>query len=155
VVPIIDDVVNWCRTTIGITSFSITSTDHQLWEEYGGKGNWVLVEINIPDSLVSQSYHLVHYVSDKIFHVDSLLETALFPSKTYETYRNILLTKKKKLSQDEEMRFIGNRQDVNLIFDCSITEITFGPSFPAYSLEQLVTHIANHCTANNIKITKL
>jgi len=153
--PIIDDIVHKCRTTIGITSFSITKNDVHLWEEYGGKGNGVFVEINIPDHLVGQSYHWVHYVSDKIFHVDSFLESALFPDRASETYRNILLTKIKKWAREEEIRFIGNRQDVNLILDGHISEVTFGPRVPTHTLEQLVAHIANHCSANNIRITKL
>lgn len=153
--PIIDDIVTKCRTTIGITSFSITKTDVHLWEEYGGKGNGVCVEINIPDHLVGQSYHRVHYVSDKIFHVDSFLESALFPDRVFETYRNILLTKKKKWAQEEEIRFIGNQQDVNLILDGYISEVTFGPNVPTHTLEKLVAHIANHCSTNNIRITQL
>lgn len=153
--PIIDDIVNKCRATIGITSFSITKTDVNLWERYGGKGNGVFVEINIPDHLVGQSYHRVHYVSDRIFHVDSFLESALFPGRAFETYRNILLTKTKKWSKEEEMRFIGNRQDVNLILDGHISEVTFGPCVPAHILEQLEARIDSHCSANNIRIKKL
>lgn len=153
--PIIDDIVKKCRTTIGITSFSITKTDVRLWEEYGGKGNGVCVEINIPDHLVGQSYHRVHYVSDKIFHVDSFLESVLFPDRVFETYRNILLTKTKRWEEEKEIRFIGNRQDVNLIFDGHISEVTFGPNVPTHTLEKLEADIANHCSANNIRITKL
>ena len=139
--PIIDDIVHQCRTSIGITSFSITKTNGRLWEEYGGKGNGVCVEINIPDYLVGQSYHRVHYASDRTFHVDSFLESALFPDRAFETYRNILLTKtKKKWAQEEEIRFIGNRQDVNLISDGHISEVTFGPNVPPQTLEKLV-----HC----------
>lgn len=155
VIPIIDDIVHKSRTTIGVTSFSITKTDTYLWEEYGGKGNGVLVEINIPDHLVGQSYHRVHYVSDKIFHVDSFLESALFPNRAFETFRNILLTKTKKWAQEEEMRFVGNRQDVNLILDGHISKVTFGPHVPTHTLKRLEEHITNHCIANNIRITKL
>jgi hypothetical protein len=93
--PFIEEVVHKCRTSIGITSFSITKTDNHLWKEYGGKGNGVCIEINIPNHLVGQSYHRVHYVSEKIFHADSFLESALFPDRAFETYRNVLLTKKK------------------------------------------------------------
>ena len=153
--PIIDDVVTKCRTTIGITSFSITKTDVHLWEEYGGKGNGVCVEINIPDHLVGQSYHRVQYVSERIFHVDSFLESALFPDRVFETYRNILLTKTKKWAQEEEIRFIGNRQDVNHIFDGYISEVTFGPNVPPRTLEKLLANMANHSSANNIRIGKL
>ena len=153
--PIIDDLVHKCRTTIGVASFSFTKTDAHLWEEYGGRGNGAVVEINIPDHLVGQSYHQVHYVLDKIFHVDSFLESALFPDRTFETYRNILLTKKKKWEQEEEIRFIGNRQDVNLIFDGYISEVTFGPSVPETTLKKLTVCIAGHCGANNIRIKKI
>jgi hypothetical protein len=153
--PIIADIVYKCRTTVGITSFSLTNTDDRLWEEYGGKGNGVFVEINIPDHLVGQSYYRVHYVADKIFHVDSFLESALFPDKVCDTYRNILLTKIKKWSQEEEIRFIGNRQDVNWVFDGHISEVTFGPRVPIDTLKQLAARIASHCSANNIKITNL
>ncbi len=123
-----------CRNTIGVVSFSITKTDDHLWNEYGGKGNGVCIEINIPDTLIGKSYHRVHYVSEKIFHVDSFLESALFQDRAFETYRNILLTKTKKWSQEEEMRFIGNRQEVNLIIDGYISEVTFGPHVPEHTL---------------------
>jgi hypothetical protein len=153
--PIIDDVVHKCRTTIGITSFSVTKNDVHLWEEYGGKGNGVFIEINIPDHLVGKIYHRVHYVSERKFHIDSFLEAALFPDKAFQTYQNILLTKIKKWSREQEMRFIGNRQDVNLIFDGYISEVTFGLQVPTYTFDQLVAKIGNHCAANNIRITKL
>jgi hypothetical protein len=153
--PIINELVQKCRTAIGITSFSITKTDDYLWQEYGGKGNGVFVEINIPDHLVGQLYHRVHYVPEKIFHVDAFLESDLIPDRAFETYRNILLTKTKKWSQEEEMRFISKRQDVNLILDGHISEVTFGPCVPAHTLEQLAARIARHCSANNIRITKL
>lgn len=153
--PIIEDIVEKCRTSVGITSFSITKSEAVLWEKYGGNGNGVCVEINIPDHLVGHSYHRVHYEQEKIFHVDSFLESALFPDRVFETYRNILLTKTKKWEQEEEIRFVGNRQNVNLIFDGCISEVTFGPNVPTHNLEKLVAHIANHCSANNIRITKL
>lgn len=153
--PIIADMIHKSRTTLGVTSFSITKTDTRLWEEYGGKGNGVLVEINIPDHLVGQSYHRVHYVSDKIFHIDSFLESALFPDRVFEVYRNILLTKTKKWTQEKEIRFIGNHQDVSLILDGHISEVTFGRHVPKNTLDQLVAHISNYCSANKIRITKL
>ncbi len=153
--PIIDDMINNCRNTIGVVSFSITKTDDHLWDEYGGKGNGVCIEINIPDELIGKSYHWVRYVSEKIFHVDSFLGSALFQDRIIETYRNILLTKTKKWSLEEEMRFIGNRQEVNLIIDGYISEITFGAQVPAHTLKQMEANIIKHCDANNIKITKL
>lgn len=153
--PIIDDVVNNCRRDIGITSFSIRKTDPKLWEEYGGKGNGVCVEIDIPDHLVGKRYHRVSYVADKVFHVDSFLESVIFPDRAFETYRNILLIKTRRWRKEEEIRFIGNRQNVNLILEGHISEVIFGPNVPAHIAKQLETRIANHCRANNIRIKKL
>ena len=153
--PIIDDVISNCRNTIGIVSFSIMKTDDHLWDEYGGKGNGVCIEINIPDSLINKSYWPVRYVPEKIFHIDSFLESVLFPNQAFNTYRNILLTKRKRWSQEEEIRFIGNRQEVNLRIDGYISEITFGTLVQADTLKQVEANIIDHCNAKKIKITKL
>lgn len=153
--PIIDDVINNCRNTIGVVSFSITKTDNNLWNEYGGKGNGVCIEINIPESLINKSYWPVRYVPEKIFHIDSFLESALFKDSAYNTYRNILLTKTKRWEQEEEIRFIANCQEVNLIIDGYISEITFGTHVQPDTFKRVEANIINHCNANNIKITKL
>jgi hypothetical protein len=153
--PIIDDIVKECRRSIGVTSFSTTKADDHLWEEYGGKGNGACVEINIPDHLIGQAYHHVRYVPEKIFHIDTFLESAVFPDRAFQTYQNILLTKTKKWEQEEEIRFLGNRQNVNLILDGYISEITFGPEVPAETQAENTAHIAEHCSANNIDISQL
>lgn len=105
---IINEIIRKCRKAIGVASFSITKTDDHLWNEYGGEGNGVCIEINIPDKLIGKSFHRVHYVSEKIFHVDSFLESALYQDGAFGTYKNILLTKTKKWLQEEEIRFISN-----------------------------------------------
>jgi len=153
--PIIDDLIKKCRYSIGIVSFSITKTADHLWKEYGGKGNGACIEINIPDSLINKSYWPVSYVPEKIFHIDSFLESDLFKDRAFNTYKNILLTKTKRWSQEEEIRFIGNRQEVNLILDGYISEITFGANVQADTLRQVEGNIINHCNAKNIKITKI
>jgi hypothetical protein len=140
---------------MGVTSFSATKADSRLWEQYGGKGNGVRVGIDLPDHLVGHAYHRVHYVTKKIFHVDSFLESALQPDKMFETYRNILLTKTKKWEQEDEMRFIGTRQNVNLILDGRISEVTFGPNVPPAILAKLTAEIANHCRANDTHVSQL
>lgn len=153
--PIIENLVNDCRNTIGITSFSVKKDDAHLWKEYGGDGNGARIEINIPDEDIGQLYHRVNYVQNKMFHVDSFLESALFPDKTFETYRNILLTKTKSWSEEEEIRFIGNTQNVNIIFDGYINEVTFGSRVPQHILDILMAKIANYCSSKNIIISKL
>lgn len=152
--PIIDNLIQECRKTIGITSFSLTNTDSYLWKEYGGKGNGVSIEINISDSFVGQSYHQVKYVKEKEFHVDSFLEAVL--SNKAKAFEMILLTKTKdKWAQEEEIRFIGNRQEVNLIIDGYVSEITFGPNVSTGTLNNLMSVITDHCTANQIRVVKL
>ena len=79
----------------------------------------------------------------------------MVPSYDLVEREKVLLTKTKKWAQEEEMRFIGNRQDVNLVFDGYISEVTFGPHVPGYIFEQLVGRIYNHCRVNNIRINKL
>ena len=153
-VPIIKDVIDKSRDTIGIASFSVIKDDDHLWMEYGGKGNGACIEIEIPDKLINVSFHPVHYVSEKVFHVDSFLESALFPDKAFETYRNILLTKTKKWSREDEIRFVSKRPEVNVIIDGRITEITLGNQVPTHTIEQVEVNIINHCRANGIKIIK-
>ena len=77
---IVEDMINKCRAEIGITSFALEINNY-LWKDYGGNGNGVCVEINIPDHLIGKYYHPVNYVSDKIFHIDSFLESALSHDK--------------------------------------------------------------------------
>jgi len=153
--PIKGDLINACRNTIGVACFSIKKTDDHLWNEYGGKGNGVCIEINIPDELIGKLYHRVHYVSEKIFHIDSFLESGLSQEGTFRTYKNILLTKTKKWDQEGEMRYISKCQEVNIKIDGYISEVLFGAQVPADTLKQVKAKIVKHCNTNNIRITKL
>ena len=153
--PIINDMINSCRNTIGVVSFSITKTDDHLWNEYGGNGNGVCIEIIVPEAVLNKTFFPVYYVPEKIFHVDSFLESALFHDRVFNTYRNMLLTKTRKWEQEEEIRFIANRQEVNMKIDGYVNEITFGAHVPEHTFKQIESSIINHCKNNNIKITKL
>lgn len=152
--PIVINIVSQCRETLGVTSFSINRDDEQLWDEYGGKGNGVCVEIDIPDTLVGQYYHLIQYVSEKKFHLDLFLKSALFSDKISVVYKNILTTKTKKWATENEIRFIGKKQNVNLIFDGEITKIIFGSNVPAKTMNKLEGKIKNNKTAKNIPISR-
>lgn len=135
--PIIDSVIEQCRKNIGITSFSATKADERLWKVYGGEGNGACIEINIPDYMLNEIYHSVHYVCKKVFHIDIFLESELFPDKQFNNYRNMLLTKTKKWEHEEEIRFVGQRQNVNWILNGYMSEVTFGPKVPSNILKQL------------------
>jgi hypothetical protein len=151
----VDDIIEKCRRGVGVTSFSMTKADDDLWKEYGGKGNGACIEIDIPDHLIGQSYHHVRYVSEKVFHVDTFLESTLFPDRAFQNFQNILLTKTKKWEQEAEIRFIGRQQNVNLRLDGEIREVTFGPEVPAEVRARITLRIADHCGANNIKISNM
>lgn len=153
--PFIKRIIYDCRNTYGIVSFSLTNTDH-LWTKYGGNGNGACIEIEIQDELIYKSYYPVEYVAEKIFHIDSFLESDLFSDKVFNTVRNIMLTKHNKWSKEKEIRFIAKRQEVNMeIMDSRINEITFGSHVPAEIFCQMKAKIDAHCNANAINITKL
>jgi hypothetical protein len=148
--PTIESMIEGCRNAYGITSYSSTPDDY-LWKEYGGNGNGVCVEINIPDHLIGKSYHWVQYVPDKILHVDLFLEWDICREKAY---RDIFLTKTTKWKQEKEIRFIGNAQGEKLNINGHISEVIFGPYVDSHTLEKLKGQIADHCKANKIKITE-
>ena len=153
--PIINEMLRKGRNEIGVISFSVNKTADYLWREYAGRGNGVCIEINVPDSLIGKSYHRVHYVTEKIFHIDCFLESALFQERAFENFKNILLTKTRKWAEEEEVRFISNRQEINMILDGYISEIIFGPNVPEYMLSQIEANIDDHCNSNKIIITKM
>lgn len=153
--PRINSTIEECRKNIGITSFSATKADERLWKGYGGKGNGACIEINIPDHMLGETYHSVHYVRKKVFHIDTFFESELFHDKRFQNNRNMLLTKTKKWKHEKEIRFIGQEQNVNWILDGYISEITFGSKVPSNTLKQLTADIADHCRKNNIKICHL
>lgn len=152
-VPIIEQMISNCRDTIGITSFSATKNSDHLWKEYGGNGNGACIEIEISDEVIKDRYHQVCYVPEKVFHIDSFLESALFPEKAYETFRNLLLTKTNTWKREKEIRFVSKMPEVNAIFDGRITEIILGANIPANAMNQVEETINNHCRLNGIIIT--
>ena len=122
--PIISNVIEKCRSTIGITSFSASATAEELWSEYGGKGNGVVVEFELPDHELGNRYHPVKYVSEKIFHVDVFLEAQLGSSS--EVFKQMLCTKTTNWAQENEIRYLAKIQNVGIEFDIPITNIILG-----------------------------
>lgn len=151
-VPIIEGIVQQCRATLGIVSFSLSKEDDHLWAEYGGEGNGAYIEIDLPDSFVGSSYHRVHYVEEKVFHIDAFLRSAIAPDQRIINYRNILLTKTRRWHREDELRFIGKMQDVKLSIDGSITEIGFGPKVPDEILNSIIAEIEPYCGTEGIRL---
>lgn len=155
VVPVKNEMIKGCRETMGISSFSGLKTSNYLWDVYGGKGNGVRIEIDIPDEQIDDLYRRVDYVPKRIFHIDILLRSALFGEEEAELFRKILLTKTEKWSQEKEIRFIGKKQNSIFTIGGYINEVTFGAQVPTHTFKKMEAKIANHCTANNITIIKL
>lgn len=140
----VDKIIDKCRKTIGVTSFSKSQTDPWLWETYGGQGFGAVVEFEIPDSDLGEIYHSVSYSKANVFHVDLFLESAL--GSTENVFRKILCTKKSKWKPEMEIRFLGKTPNVNISFDVQITGVIIGEKVS----EPLVKKIERICIENNI-----
>lgn len=144
--PQVDKIIQSCRSTIGVTSFSIAGSGPRLWEKYGGAGNGAAIEFDVSDSLVGKTFHRVEYVIEKVFHIDVLLEAMVGdPSKIF---RKILCTKTKEdWANEHEIRFLGKRANVNVILQMPITKVTLGNNIS----EALVAKLIAHCQERGIK----
>ena len=161
IAPIKNEIIDGCQSEIAVTSFTMLKDCSRLWDRYGGKGNGVIVEIEIPDHTLDRDYHKVKYVDIKKIHVDLFLTHNLNNSKK-EIFKRILLTKTKEWAGEKEIRFLtfmpdpffkGPGRSQNILHP--ITNITFGPCVPHNILNSLEEKIINHCKKHNIKITKL
>jgi len=159
----IECLINECRENIGVASFALESNEH-LWREYGGNGNGVCIEIDIPDHLVGNIYHQVDYVLKKEIHVDRFLKASTSKDEVFELFKNFLLTKTMEYEQEKEIRFIGDVGDIcnvskesgaRMKIDGHISQITFGYNVPESTLKTLVTQINKRCKHKKTLIKKL
>ena len=144
--PQVSEIINKCRESIGVTSFSTSKSDPWLWENYGGDGFGGVVEFEVPDEMVGETYHLVNYVEDNIFHIDIFLESQLGQSD--EIFRNILCTKTLEWRPEREIRFLGKTPNVNITFDAPVTGVIIGKSLS----KPLANRIEECCSDRNISI---
>lgn len=152
--PIISGMIENCKKDIGISSFSTVNDEPWLWEEYGGKGNGVCIEITIPDSSVGNIFHLVDYVPEKVFHVDLFMEAGLDSAKVHKLYRKMLLTKTTDWEKEKEIRFIGKENNMKFVIDGNISKIEFGNQVEPHRFEHYLKTIKDHCIKNDIEIIK-
>jgi uncharacterized membrane protein len=141
--PVLADMINQCRTTLGITCFSTSRDDSTLWKRYGGCGNGICIEIDVPDNLMNKTLFSVNYVPEKLFHIDSIFESVL-ANKIDEAYRNLLVTKTNYWKPEQEIRIITKQQDVHMLIDGSITEIIFGEQLPPHIIKRIRVMIDSH-----------
>ena len=144
--PEVYKIIDKCRETIGVTSFSLSGTDPWLWETYGGQGFGAVVEFEIQESDIGNIYHLVDYTKENIFHVDMFLESAL--NNTEKIFRKILCTKTLKWKQEKEIRFLGKTPNINIKLNTPITAVIIGEKVS----EQLTKKIENCCVEKDVNI---
>lgn len=129
------ELIEQCRESIGVSSFSTVGSSDWLWSEYGGHGNGVRIEFELPNDSVGQTFHIVDYVPQKIFHIDVFLKSHL--TNAEEVFRRILCTKTRKWQDEQEIRFIGKRPNVSFVMDARISNVTFGSEVPSNIRDQL------------------
>ena len=142
-----------CRKEIGASCFSLSRDDHNLWNRHGGSGDGLCIEIDVPDRLLSNSFFYVSYVTEKIFHINSIIESALFSEKAFKGYK-ILLTKTKYWEVEKEIRIITKLQNISMDINGSITEIIFGNRVLPSLRREIITKIDEYLPGHSIIFTE-
>lgn len=146
--PVVGDMVEKCRSSIGVTSFSKVGSGDWLWEEYGGKGNGVVVEFEMSTDSLGRTFHEVDYVDKRLFHIDVFFESQIGESNTI--FRYILCTKTKQWKKEQEIRFLGQTPNINITFEAPVTGITIGK----YVSAPLAKKLIEHCARRKINVNR-
>jgi hypothetical protein len=147
--PSIDEAIEKCRSSIGITSFSTVRSGNWLWKNYGGSGNGIIIEFELPESRIGESFHPIEYVNQRVFHIDIFLKSQVQGDP--EIYRKILCTKRFKWCKEKEIRFLGKTQNVPIKFDLNITKVIIGKLVK----KPVITEIVDCCKERGINIEYL
>jgi hypothetical protein len=116
---------------------------NELWEKYGGSGNGAVVEFQILDGSFGNTFHPVEYVPERVFHVDTFIESQISDSR--KIFRNILCTKTQKWAPEKEIRFLGKTPNVNIALQSPITSVTLGNKVSKKIAAQIVSHCEERC----------
>ena len=145
--PIVTDMIMQCRESIGVTSFSTVCCDDWLWSEYGGSGYGARIEFELAEESIGKTFHLVDYVPERTFHIDVFLRSQI--TDVEEIFRKILCTKVRKWKDEQEIRFIGKRPNINFVLDVPITNVTFGEKVPS----GIKNRFSHSCLKAGINVT--
>jgi len=152
-IPVVADMVSRCREEVGLISFSFSKDDPILWGRYGGQGDGVCIEIDVPDRAIEDgTLRAVEYVLEKIWHIDSLFESAL--SDPSISFRQMLLTKTESWRPEKEARFVSKRQNVYMTFNqATITEVLFGSKVSPAVVTEIKAAVNQHLPSHSIAFT--
>jgi len=153
-IPIINDMIEKCLSDFGLACFSSAKDDASLWKEYGGDGNGLCIEIDVPDD--NKNLYMVNYVQEKVIHIDSLFKADLFEGEAFAVYRDMLLTKTTKYQPEKEVRFVSKKErNVAMTIEGSVvTEIMFGNKIESSMLNKVRADIKRHHSARSILLTQ-
>jgi len=107
---VIAGIIQKCRAEIGLLCLGKSQCNATLWSRYGGSGQGVCIEIDVPDRLLNSELFEVKYEKEKIVHIDELLRGHLGDAKA--VYTLALLTKPESWRDEDEIRFISSKQNV-------------------------------------------
>ena len=141
--PVFAEMIEKCRSEIGLACFATSPTNQVMWDRYAGKGEGVCIEIESPDSVLHTQLHPVQYPSRKQLHVDQLLSSFTRPSSAKLIYEVALLSKPAHWATEAEVRFVSRRQDIGVkISDSRIVHLYIGAKLRSSAVSQLEALIA-------------
>jgi hypothetical protein len=113
-----------------------------MWGRYGGNGEGVCLELEVPDELLGNQFFRVEYLDRKSLAIDQMLRASYSPNHAREVYSIALLSKPMKWAPEGEVRFISKRQDVSVeILESNISKIIFGKNLPKDKRERIMKRI--------------
>lgn len=137
VAPIITDTIRRCRDIVGIACFGTSPDNETLWQRYAGDGSGVCVEIDVPDALLGAQLHRVVYSDNRQLHIDGFIRARNeldYAAGHFAT----LLSKSLTWAPEEEVRFLSNTQNIEVLLDGSrVTCVILGPHIPAAISDQV------------------
>lgn len=123
--PVITSLIEKCRSEIGLMCFGTAANNSTLWSRYGGKGNGVCIELNVPDRLIDTNLFWVKYTNQKLVHINNLLRAHFGDAR--EMYALALLTKPQEWAPEEEVRFVSKMQGISVrIEDSNLSRVYLG-----------------------------
>lgn len=126
--PFIDQIIDECRSQIGLACFGTSSDNPIMWQRYGGKGAGVCIELDVPQELLNKQLFYVEYPLSKVLHIDQLLDASLSGTQKQLVYSVSLLSKPRFWATEAEIRFISKQQNVPVRIERStISRLILGP----------------------------
>jgi hypothetical protein len=125
--PVIKEMIYQCRQEVGLACFATSNASDVMWDRYGGGGNGVCIEVEVPNEFLHNDLHPVQYPLSKRLHIDQILASYGDTASAETVYSVALLSKPQSWAPEEEVRFISKRQNVSVnLNDSKISRIVLG-----------------------------